>query len=564
MQYDGSVSIDTRMDTKGFNKGTKSITSSLGGVLKSVMAVAKVMAAAFVGGSIISGIRSVIGSFDLMNSSIGGSLKTLSTSFASLKSSFASLVLTAFAPMIPYVIAAVNWLTKLFTTLAQVTAALFGTQVAMAGVADETAGAGKEAKKAAGALAGFDQINVLSKQEDNAAAGASVLPSGIVPEGLLDKVQAFKDKMLTFLQPVTDALGRLKDALLPLGETIWAGLKWAWDNILVPLGEWVITDLLPAFLDLLAGAADVLNEALKALAPLWQVFFDEFLQPLAEWAGGKIIEFLDWLTIKLGELAVWINENPEKFQTFATVLGIVALAIGLVVLAAWLFLNPAALIVIAILAIIAVIMNWESITKWYVETAKKVWTGFFDFLKGILEWYFGTASKIWSGIGEGIKNAFNTALDWVQDKFITIFEGIKGFVKSIINDMIGLINGMIGGIVGGINGLVDGFNAVGSIIPGFSPASYVTAPQIPYLATGAVIPPNSQFMAVLGDQRSGRNIEAPEGLIRQIVREELQGAGGGDITVNMPVYLDSEKIYDGQKKVQTRRGGSLITSGALS
>lgn len=44
--------------------------------------------------------------------------------------------------------------------------------------------------------------------------------------------------------------------------------------------------------------------------------------------------------------------------------------------------------------------------------------------------------------------------------------------------------------------------------------------KIPKLATGAVIPPNAQFLAVLGDQRSGRNLEAPEGLIRQIVREE--------------------------------------------
>ena len=45
-------------------------------------------------------------------------------------------------------------------------------------------------------------------------------------------------------------------------------------------------------------------------------------------------------------------------------------------------------------------------------------------------------------------------------------------------------------------------------------------PSIPRLATGAVIPPNGEFLAVLGDQRSGRNLEAPEGLIRKIVREE--------------------------------------------
>ena len=49
------------------------------------------------------------------------------------------------------------------------------------------------------------------------------------------------------------------------------------------------------------------------------------------------------------------------------------------------------------------------------------------------------------------------------------------------------------------------------------------APQIPHLAHGAVIPPNAPSMAVPGDQRSGNNIEAPESLIRKIVREETRG-----------------------------------------
>jgi len=543
MGYDGSVNIDTKLDTKGFNKGTKSISSSLGGVLKSIMAVAKVMAAAFIGGSIISGIRSVISSFDLMNSSIGGSLKQLNTAFDGLKSSFASLVLTAFAPLIPYVIAAVDWLTKLFTTLAQVTAALFGTGVAMANLKDETAGTGKETKKAAGALAGFDQINVLNKQDAGAGAGG-LLPSSLVPTELLGKVQAFKDKMMTFLQPVIDALGRLKDALLPLGETIWAGLKWAWDNILVPLGTWVVSDLLPAFLDLLSGALDVLNSVLVALAPLWQEFFDNFLQPLAVWAGGKIIEFLDWLTVKLGELAVWINDNPEKFKNFINILGIVILTVLALLATFVLFtsgiaaLTTAGFIAIG-LFIIMVIAHWKSLG----ETIKQI--GF------IVGFYV-------SQMVDNIKTGFFTALDAIKAKFETIFNGIQSFIKGVINSIIDLINGMINGVVGGINGLVDGFNVVGSIIPGFQAVSNLTAPQIPRLATGAVIPPNSQFMAVLGDQRNGRNIEAPEGLIRQIVREEFQGAGGGDLTIPITLTLDGEVVYKNQQRISKRYGKSLL------
>ena len=55
-----------------------------------------------------------------------------------------------------------------------------------------------------------------------------------------------------------------------------------------------------------------------------------------------------------------------------------------------------------------------------------------------------------------------------------------------------------------------------------SVASY--SADVPYLASGAVIPPNAPFYAVLGDQKSGNNLEAPESLIRKIVREE---SGGG-------------------------------------
>lgn len=43
--------------------------------------------------------------------------------------------------------------------------------------------------------------------------------------------------------------------------------------------------------------------------------------------------------------------------------------------------------------------------------------------------------------------------------------------------------------------------------------------DLPHLATGAVIPPNREFTAVLGDQKSGNNIEAPEGLLQQMAND---------------------------------------------
>lgn len=59
-----------------------------------------------------------------------------------------------------------------------------------------------------------------------------------------------------------------------------------------------------------------------------------------------------------------------------------------------------------------------------------------------------------------------------------------------------------------------------------NPPSAKSSYSVPKLATGAVIPANGEFLAVLGDQKSGRNLEAPEGLLRQIVREETADSGG--------------------------------------
>ena len=114
------------------------------------------------------------------------------------------------------------------------------------------------------------------------------------------------------------------------------------------------------------------------------------------------------------------------------------------------------------------------------------------------------------------------------------WEGVKNIFKGVWNSMISLLEGAINLIVKGVNALISGINKLHIDIPdnpftgemrlGFNIPSIPEA-KIPRLAQGAVIPPNREFLAVLGDQRSGNNLEAPEELIRKIVREE---SGGGN------------------------------------
>lgn len=84
--------------------------------------------------------------------------------------------------------------------------------------------------------------------------------------------------------------------------------------------------------------------------------------------------------------------------------------------------------------------------------------------------------------------------------------------------------------------------------------------KIPHLAQGAVIPANREFMAVLGDQKSGTNIETPLETMVQAFRQALAESGGrGD----RPVYLMLDRrelgraILDAGDQERVRVGLSL-------
>lgn len=71
--------------------------------------------------------------------------------------------------------------------------------------------------------------------------------------------------------------------------------------------------------------------------------------------------------------------------------------------------------------------------------------------------------------------------------------------------------------------------------------------DVPALAKGAVIPPNKEFLAVLGDQKSGTNIEAPTSEIEAAVARGMQRYGGGGSNT---VILEIDKQVLGRVSYQ--------------
>lgn len=178
-------------------------------------------------------------------------------------------------------------------------------------------------------------------------------------------------------------------------------------------------------------------------------------------------------------------------------------------------------------------------------------------IKAIVTAVFGNIKQTVGNIIDDIKTIFSGLIKFISGVFSGDFdkawEGIKDIFKGIWNTIIDLLNGAINIIIKGINWLIKQMNKISFDVPSWVPfvggksigvnISYISENVLPHLAKGAVIPANDEFLAVLGDQTHGNNIEAPEGLIRKIVREE----SGGSKEVHVTIVLDSvtgKKLFE--------------------
>ena len=157
--------------------------------------------------------------------------------------------------------------------------------------------------------------------------------------------------------------------------------------------------------------------------------------------------------------------------------------------------------------------KWENITGWLRDLKQN----FVD---------------AWDNIRAKTTETFNSLGQTISD----IWNGISSTIKNAVNGIIGFINRMISAVVTGINTVINALNGLSFDLPDIFGGGHVgfhistlTAPQIPYLAQGAVIPANREFLAVLGDQSHGTNVEAPLDTIKQAVAEVMEDLQAGQM-----------------------------------
>lgn len=166
----------------------------------------------------------------------------------------------------------------------------------------------------------------------------------------------------------------------------------------------------------------------------------------------------------------------------------------------------------------------------------------------------------WKELGGHIKNG-------LVDGFNGAINGIRKIINKILDGFQGLVNGAIDML----NSLISGYNKVADVTPGLPSINRISRVnlskyKLPMLAQGAVIPPNRQFLAVLGDQKHGTNIEAPLDTIVEAMNIALQNNGTGQTTKEEHYYLNETelmsivyRLFKGGERLQ---GSSLISGGA--
>lgn len=484
-------------------------------------------------------------------------------------------LLTAFQPIyefvLPGLLAVLNVLTAIVKVVANVLSALTGKTAAQSAKNAEAlyeeaeaigavGGAAKESKKH---LAGFDEINSLGSPDTGSGGGGSA--TGVTPDFGGFDTSEYKDR-------IDELTVYMSGALLALGAIL------AFSGANIPLG----IGLIAAGAVSLAGAA-ALNWDYLAKNVEGIVATVELLLGSAVLAIGAILAFsganlpLGIAMLATGAYAIheaadlnW-NSLSRTLQgpigAITAVASAALLALG-VILA---FSGVATPLGIALIAAGAVglvttaAVNWSSIETALQGPIGKVVAiasgallalGVILTLSGVnlplgialiaagaaglvtvsaINW--NAVQEKLKGAWEGIKQWFNTnvkpklTLNYWKEKFSNIAEGLRQKIKDGVNSGIALFNRLISWINQRMRITWGSFSVLGrEVIPAGS-FQLLRIPSIPALAQGAVLPANKPFLAMVGDQKNGTNIEAPLETIKQALAEVMAIQRAGDISI---------------------------------
>ena len=332
----------------------------------------------------------------------------------------------------------------------------------------------------------------------------------------LNLATAVEETWTTYVVPVLDSA---KTAI----QSLWGIVIQFWEGIVYPIIQEIMAVILELWNDSLQPLWDKITDLVQSVIALVQV--------LCQWVVAIIAAIVQavlelWNQV-LAPLISWL------LATFGPVFKDVFNAIGTVV---------------------------KTIIKVICDKIDMALTA----LKGIIDFLTGVFKGDWEGAWNAIKQIFFGVFDSLHKKAADVLNGIKELVGNVVQGVKGLVSGLgdLGGAIA--NKVSSAWNAVTSGSPAQqSMEAPLASLPVPALARGAVIPPNHRFLAMLGDQTNGTNVEAPLETIQEALAEVLAAQGGQDITIRfagdlaqlvrlLNPYIDKEN---------NRRGARLVSGG---
>ena len=454
-----------------------------------------------------------------------------------LKGALLTLAQPLLSVIVPAFTALVNILTKVISVIANIVSMLFGTtakksEAAAKGLykeADAIGSVGSAAKEAKGNLASFDEINTISTSSSGGGAAAALADrlSPVFEQFTTDEYKAKIDELMAYLSGALLALGAIlcfSGANIPLGIALMAAGAIGPVTLIkaVALNWNAVNDKTKNTLSALMMALGMTLLAIGAV-----LCFSGANLPL-----GIGLMIAGAASIAASVAMNW-NTAPEKtkaaIKSLMGSIGVSLIAIGAVLCFSGANLPLGIGMMIAGGAAIAAASDldwsalltklkemWQNIKQWWNTSVSKFFTA--DYWKAL-------GRRIIDGLLSGLKAAWEAVKTWVAN-------AVNWFGKKFVEAQNSIARSN-SGRSGGFGTRSGGFGR-----PFRAPSiSRISAPA---LARGAVIPPNKEFLAVLGDQKSGTNIETPLATMVEAFKQAMSESGGGTTTV--VIQLDGKEI----------------------
>lgn len=471
-----------------------------------------------------------------------------SDAFARLKGA----LLTLAAPLMDVLIPALTWLMNLLAAIVSEIVTIISILSGKSKKSMEASGknlykeaaaidaTGKAAKEATDALAAFDEINKLSMTTPVGGGGggaSAIAPDFDFDEGLM------MEKLDKVFQKINDIFKTIRAGL----EIVVDDLKWSFDKKVIPKSKATWLTVLTALLGATLGAAfggitgSVIGLSLGVLLGLYLVGLDpETWKTEMDAEDAWIVVITALLGALLGSVFLGITggvagfslgailglyltgfaegdeEHGGKSQLLSELIVVLCALFGAVIGS---IVTPGVGTVVGMglglilgLSIYSVRKDPKKGTQRLVSIGRSVLLGL---LAGVLGVGLAELGIVSAGTAFIISAAIGLAL--------------KFFVDSVDDSKVKKATSSFTGTRASTSRLTRGVAAqsLNSAAPVYN--------EIPALASGAVIPPNRKFLAVLGDQKSGTNVEAPLSTIKQAVMEALAQGSREPINVNLVV-----------------------------